>query len=190
MTEKIKEVIVVEGRDDTRRLQDVVNADTIETNGSEISDETLAEIALAQEKRGVIVLTDPDFPGEQVRKIITRAVPGVKHAFLRSGQAQPADHHSSLGVEHASNKAILDALAKLYTPMPEAPAVISRQQLQQARLTAGANARARRQRLGDILHIGYTNSKQLYKRLQLFQISTADFTAAVTQLDREEQLND
>ncbi|MFD0897197.1 ribonuclease M5 [Loigolactobacillus binensis] len=190
MTEKIREVIVVEGRDDTRRLQDVVNADTIETNGSEISAATLAEIALAQEKRGVIVFTDPDFPGEQIRKTISQVIPNAKHAFLRSGQAQPADHHSSLGVEHASNKAILAALAHLYTSMPDAPAVISRQALQAARLTAGPNARVRRQRLGDILHIGYTNSKQLYKRLQLFQISPTDFAAAVAQLNREEQVND
>ena len=32
--------------------------------------------------RGVIVLTDPDFPGEKIRKIITEHVPDCKHAFI------------------------------------------------------------------------------------------------------------
>ena len=56
---KIQEVIVVEGKDDTKRIKMAVNADTIETRGSAISDETLDQIAKLQEKRGVIVFTDP-----------------------------------------------------------------------------------------------------------------------------------
>ncbi|WP_125980654.1 ribonuclease M5 [Loigolactobacillus iwatensis] len=188
--EKIKEIIVVEGRDDTRRLQQVVNADTIETNGSEISDATLAAIATAQKRRGVIVFTDPDSPGEKIRKTISAKVPGIKHAFLSQGQAQPEKHKSSLGVEHAGNKAIKHALAHLYTQMPTAKPIISRQVLQAMGLTAGPNAKARRQQLGNILQIGYTNSKQLYKRLQLFQISEAEFATAMKQIQEDNGLNE
>ena len=57
---KIKEVIVVEGKDDTVAVKRAVEADTIETNGSAISEETLTKIAHAASKRGVIVFTDPD----------------------------------------------------------------------------------------------------------------------------------
>ena len=53
---KIKEVIVVEGKDDTKRIQMAVNADTLETRGSAISDETLDQIEDLYDKRGVIVL--------------------------------------------------------------------------------------------------------------------------------------
>lgn len=35
---KIREVIVVEGRDDTAKLKQAVDADTIETNGSAVND--------------------------------------------------------------------------------------------------------------------------------------------------------
>ncbi len=34
---KIKEIIVVEGKDDTTAVRQAVNADTIETNGSAIN---------------------------------------------------------------------------------------------------------------------------------------------------------
>ena len=66
----IKEIIVVEGKDDTIAIKRAVNADTIETNGSAISEETLKRIAHAQKKRGVIVFTDPDYPGRRIRAII------------------------------------------------------------------------------------------------------------------------
>ena len=62
----IKQVVVVEGRDDTKRLKETFGAiDTIETRGSAIDEATLERIRQAQAKRGVIVLTDPD---SQVRK--------------------------------------------------------------------------------------------------------------------------
>ncbi len=73
MKKTIQEVIVVEGRDDTKRLREVFpDVDTIETRGSAINDEIVEKIALAQEKRGVIVFTDPDFHGEKIRKIISQ----------------------------------------------------------------------------------------------------------------------
>ena len=54
------------------RFKRAVNADTIETNGSAVNAETIEKIRLAQETRGVIILTDPDFPGEKIRKYYFR----------------------------------------------------------------------------------------------------------------------
>ena len=76
---KIQEIVVVEGKDDTRRLQEVVDVDTIETIGSAINDEILMQIEHAQETRGVIIFTDPDFSGEKIRKTIMEVVPQAKH---------------------------------------------------------------------------------------------------------------
>lgn len=47
---KIKEIIVVEGKDDTVAIKRAVDADTIETNGSAINEETINKIRLAQKK--------------------------------------------------------------------------------------------------------------------------------------------
>lgn len=80
----IEEIIVVEGKDDTRRLQEVVKADTIETIGSAINEDILTQIEHAQETRGVIIFTDPDFSGEKIRKTIMEVVPAAKHAFYHA----------------------------------------------------------------------------------------------------------
>jgi len=182
----IKQMIVVEGRDDTKRLQEAFGPiDTIETNGSAIDATTLEKIKLAQATRGVIVLTDPDFPGEKIRKTISRAVPGVTHAFLPRADAVP-DHQGSLGVEHASPAALKAALSHLFTEVPDAAPLISQEDLITAGFISGPNARKRRERLGELLHIGYANGKQLYKRLAQFEISRATFAETVLRINAEE----
>ena len=186
---KIQEVIVVESKDDTKRIKMAVNADTIETRGSAISDETLDQIAELQEKRGVIVFTDPDYSGEKIRKTIREAVPGVKHAFLKRKDAVPV-HQGSLGVEHASPEVIREALKNLYTEVPDAPAMISRETLAAKGLINGLAAKKRRELLGEILNIGYTNGKQLYKRLRLFEITPGDFEDAMQKVEQQMENGD
>ena len=75
-------VIVVEGRDDTRRLREIYpDIETIETNGSAIDEETIALIQKALQTREVIVFTDPDYPGTRIRNIIQERVPGVNMLY-------------------------------------------------------------------------------------------------------------
>lgn len=184
MKPKIEEIIVVEGKDDTRRIQEVVLADTIETIGSAINEEVLTRIAHAQETRGVIVFTDPDFSGEKIRKTIMEVVPDVKHAFLPRSQAVPQKRGNSLGVEHASDQAILQALKKVMTPVSDQiTSEISRQLLMDYGLIAGSQAKEKREKLGDELRIGYTNGKQLEKRLRMFRISEDEFRQAMKKVE-------
>lgn len=189
--EKIKEVIVVEGKDDTKRIHQAVNADTFETNGSALNQAALAQLAQLQERRGLIVFTDPDYNGERLRKMIDRAIPGVKHAFIRRDQGVPDEAHGSLGVEHASPAVIRAALAHLYTttPVVATSPTWTLQDLRAAGMAGGPAARKRRERLGQLLGIGYGNAKQLLRRLTMFQIGRPAFRAAVAQIDQEE-LND
>ena len=64
---------------------------------------------------------------------------------------------------------------------------ISQQDLVDAGLIGGAGAKDRREKLGILLNIGFTNGKQLYKRLKMFQISKEAFIKAVVQINQEEK---
>ncbi|MFD1706534.1 ribonuclease M5 [Siminovitchia sediminis] len=183
---KIKEVIVVEGKDDTRAVQRALEADTIETNGSAVSIETLKKIKHAHEKRGVIVLTDPDYPGEKIRKKITEHVPGCKHAFIHKNEARQRNGRS-IGVEHASPDAVRRALKAAHVMMETEEELITREDLIAAGLIGGPKAATRRDLLGERLKIGYANGKQLHKRLMMFQISREEFFEALEQVLREEE---
>lgn len=183
---RIKEVIVVEGKDDTKQIQRTVDADTIETRGSAISDETLDLIDRLAQTRGVIVFTDPDFSGEKIRKIISDEIPEAKHAFLKKADAVPDTSQGSLGVEHASPQAIQDALSSVYTKSDENPEVISKQDLIATGLVGTKEAKERRLEMGEILHLGYVNAKQMQRRLRMFGITKKQFNDALKQIDDEE----
>lgn len=186
---KIKEIIVVEGKKDTERIQLAVDASTIETQGMALEEDTLKLIEHAQNTRGVIVFTDPDYPGESIRKKITQRIPNVKHAFITSAEGVPK-HKGTLGIEHASVETIREALAGLYEISPENEESVSKQFLRRAGLTGGANSKKLRERLGEHLRIGQTNSKQLQKRLNLFNITEEQVLETLEKIQKEEGLDD
>lgn len=187
LMKKIKEVIVVEGKDDTKQIAKAVNADTFETNGSALSSSDLKQLAELQKTRGLIVFTDPDFNGERLRKMISQAVPGVKHAFIRRDQGVPDEAHGSLGVEHANPAVIKAALEYVYTQETEPEVAITPAMMRQAGLIGGNNARTRRERLGQLLGIGYGNAKQMSKRLNMFRVSAQRFETAIEKINQEEK---
>ena len=159
MREKIQEIIVVEGRDDTARLQEVFDVDTIETNGSAVSDQTIERIRRAQEKRGVIILTDPDYPGDRIRAIVEERVKGCKHAHLPRAEAK--DKRGKIGVEHANPESIRRVLRSVFEPRVETDQpIVTRKMVLEADLIGGTAAATRRKRLGVLLRIGEPNAKQ------------------------------
>lgn len=170
---QIKQVIVVEGKSDTQRLNRLYHVTTIETNGSAVDQRTLLEIKKAQEIYGVIVFTDPDISGTKIRQAVVDAVPNVQHAFIERDEAKPS-HKGSLGVEHASDEAIEKALANVYQLADASDhqiKPIAQKDLLALGLIGTPDAKDRRDYLSKQLHLGYVNGKQLAKRLALFQIS-------------------
>lgn len=189
--EKVKEVIVVEGKSDTQNLNRYLDVDTIETNGSAINQKTLNLIKLAQEKRGVIVFTDPDFPGNKIRQTIVDAIPEVKQAFITQAEGRSSKQKESLGVEHASKEAIMQALETVHVGIAEADQLesdISPSFLLEMGLLAGTGAKLRRQLLGEQLHIGYANGKQLKRRLDMFGIKREEVVEAMAAMHKEVNL--
>jgi len=185
---KIKEFIVVEGKSDTDKIKQAVQADTIETNGSAINQETLTLLKYAQKQRGIIVFTDPDFQGERIRSIIQQHVPQCKHAFLPKEYAIPLSKRKrSVGIEHATIEHIRQALRHVYTPSEVYETEIEQADLLKYGLLGQAYSKARRKQLGLKLFIGQTNGKQLLKRLKQFQISKSQFVSAMEEVIKEEE---
>ena len=174
-----KEVIVVEGRDDTRRLKEVFpEIETFETGGSALDAQKLSQIKALHDQRGVIVFTDPDFPGQKIRQEIIENVPDVKHAYLDKADAKPRSG-KGLGVEHAQASAIRKALENAMTPKKDALAHITQSFLVQLGLVGHPESKLRREVLTRKLKIGYVNGKQLKNRLNLFGIDEAQVLQAL-----------
>ena len=109
----IKEVIVVEGRDDEQAVGRAVEASTIATHGFGIAKKTWELIEKAYQERGIIVFTDPDFAGEQIRKRITEKFPEAKQAYLTQEEAWKA---GDIGIENERTSGMPSARRE---PLPQ-----------------------------------------------------------------------
>lgn len=168
----IKEVIVVEGRDDTAAVLRAVDAATIETHGFGITRATWKRLEEAYRMRGLIVLTDPDHAGEEIRKKISLRFPDAGQAFIARSKATEG---SDTGVENASPQDIREALSKVSFSLTEKRAEFTEADLAAAGLSGEDGARERREALGEALGIGYANAKTLLGRLNGLGVSREAF---------------
>lgn len=81
----IKEIIVVEGRDDVTAVKRALDAELITTGGFGFPKGVMERIKAAQ--RGVIIFTDQISQVKKLEKIAAE-VPGCKHAFLPREEAK------------------------------------------------------------------------------------------------------
>ena len=175
----IKEVIVVEGKDDVAAVKKAVDAEMIAVGGFGINAKVISRIKEAKKRKGVIVLTDPDFAGEKIRKKIAAEVPGCKHAFLPREEAKK---DGDIGIENASPESILRALNKVRTESTDKRNEFSQVDLVINGLIGNEDASHRRDTVGQILGIGYGNAKQFLNRLNNYGVSREEFNKAIESL--------
>ena len=178
---KIKEIIVVEGRDDITAIKRVVDAHIIALNGfSALSKKTINKMVELSQNNDLILFTDPDFAGKKIRDTLKRYIPNIKHAFV---SRKDATRNDNIGVENANDEAILDALKNVITAHQNVENRFNISDLIDNGFISGSNAKERRIMLGDILKIGYYNAKQLLKALNSFNISKEQFEEAVEEIN-------
>lgn len=176
----IKEVIVVEGKDDINAVKRAVDAELIATSGFGITEETIEKIRNASERCGVIILTDPDYAGEKIRKTISSRVPNCKHAFIPEEKARKK---GDIGVENASPESIRDALSKVKTEVYKDRDEFTMEDLIKNFLGSSSEASKRRSVLGTELGIGYCNAKQLLHRLNRYGVTREEFNCALKKME-------
>lgn len=176
----IKEVIVVEGRDDVTAVKRAVDAEIIAVGGFGINAKVINRIKEAQKRQGVIVLTDPDFAGDKIRRIISKRVPDIKHAYITQKEGTK---DGDIGVENASPEAILKALSMAKFEIKEKREEFNIQDLVYFKLTGDNKSKARRDALGSELGIGYCNSNQFITRLNNYGITREEFINALKRIE-------
>ena len=116
---RIRQAIVVEGRYDKNALRQIVDAPVFETSGFGVmrSRELLCFLRQVAERRGLIILTDPDGAGFVIRNYLKGALPRehVLHAYIpdmagkERRKAKPGKE-GKLGVEGMRPEVLLAAL--------------------------------------------------------------------------------
>ena len=177
---RVREVIVVEGRDDTNAVLRAIDGMTIETHGFGIRKETWDLLEKAYEDKGLIIFTDPDYSGEEIRRKLTARFPEAGQAFLTRKEAEKK---GDIGIENAAPEDIAEAIRKAHYTDRAGGNTFTEDDLFDAGLTGLADSKERRQKLGQALGIGYGNAKGFLKKLNQFGISREDFAEKVRELE-------
>lgn len=180
----IKEVIVVEGRQDVLAVRRAVEADCLTTGGFTLNSKIIENIRQAYIKRGIIILTDPDGAGERIRRFLSERFPNAKHAFVPKQDALAND---DVGIEQASPEAIRSALDKVRYLEWEPVETFTGSDLLRAGLSGSREASLRRAKIGARLGVGYANAKTLLTRLNHYGVTRQEFEQAIHELEVEEQ---
>ena len=137
MQEKIKlrMPVVVEGKYDRLRLQELIDGTIVETGGFGIfrDKERLAMLRALAEKTGIIILTDSDRAGFMIRNYIRSAIPDAKRVvnlyipdvFGKERRKAAPSKEGKLGVEGFSAADLYEIFRKagvLEAASPPAPA--------------------------------------------------------------------
>ena len=198
---KIKEAIVVEGRDDTLAVSKAVDAIIIETHGFGLSDKTWKILDKAYRERGLIILTDPDHGGRSIRRKILNRFPGSKEAFVST---EKASKKGDVGIENAAPDDIWEALSKARASLAPSSGERTKERYKNSyeeshkeqykdthkegydmsllvkwNLVGESNSRKRREVFCDNLGIGDSNAKGLLKKLNQYEISEAEIESAL-----------
>ena len=118
---KVKEAVIVEGRYDKIKLSNILDAFIVETNGFQIykDPERLAFIRKLAEEQGIIILTDSDHSGFQIRNYISNGIPQdrIKHIYIpdifgkEKRKAEPSKE-GKLGVEGMDDALLISLFEK------------------------------------------------------------------------------
>ena len=181
MKEKIREVIVVEGRYDKNALLQVVDATVVETGGFGVFNdkEKLAFFRRLAESRGLIVLTDSDGAGFVIRNYLKGALPKdkVKQAYVpdiygKERRKQKAGKEGKLGVEGMRPEVLLETLRRCGATFEGADAAAPRAAITKADMMekglVGPNSEENRKKLLQKLQLpGHMTANALLEALNV-----------------------
>lgn len=162
----IKEVIVVEGKSDATKIVSCVDAEVLITNGTHVSKDFLKLCKKINEKRGIVVFTDPDSPGEMIRNKIIAYVGTAKHASLNVKQARSS---KKVGVEHAKCEDIIAALSQSVTFDVNVES-LSSSDFFELGLSGGSESQKLRDLLSAYYSIPVCNGKRMFRYLNMMGV--------------------
>lgn len=118
---KVKEAVIVEGKYDKIKLSNILDALIIETNGFQIYRDKarISFIRKLADERGIIIVTDSDHPGFQIRNYISKGIPAdrIKHIYIpdiygKEKRKSEPSKEGKLGVEGIEDALLAELFKK------------------------------------------------------------------------------
>ena len=158
-----KTLFVVEGVHDETHLKSLYPGIlTLSVGGSAVNNEAVSFLKHNQSAFEIILLLDPDYPGNKIRHKLEQELESVYHIFVDEKKAK---HKRKVGIEHMSKKDLDEALLNVIKNSNQQS--LTKIEFIELQLQGSAEATQRKNTLCRVLHLGNPNAKALFKRLNM-----------------------
>lgn len=162
-------IFVVEGKNDAERLSQIGIPYVVITEGNKVSRETIEHLQQLEKKHTIVILTDPDGPGNKISEKLHEK---LSSPVILSVPKRLARHKKAIGIEHLDLKALQALCAPYVNSVYETSSNITYVDLINLNLT-GPNSRAKRMNIANTLKIPYGPLHKMYKAMLLLDIALA-----------------
>lgn len=87
MKTKTNSVFIVEGKSDRLLLSNFFDTEIVTTNGTYVSRGTIYYLKALEKHHDMIIITDPDGPGNRIAERLLEELKGVKRVFLKKEES-------------------------------------------------------------------------------------------------------
>jgi len=182
------QVIVVEGKNDAFRIKSLFkDVLVITTNGSAINIDQLNIIKKLDQTHDIVLFLDPDHAGDRIRRILSKHIKHVYHAFVLQEKAI-SKTKKKIGVEHIDDETLIESLKMIRKVNLEIKSDMTYDFLFQMGLLGTPFSKEKRKELSNKLNLGSPNGKTLYHRLRMFNINKTDVLEVLSESSSEKEI--
>ena len=163
MTYYFDGIIVVEGHGDEAFLSSFIKSLYVITNGYDLPEEEIDFLKHYCDKKKIIILTDPDDAGKNIRKKINDY--NFKHIDIEVG-IDACNKNGKHGIAECDKNTITNVLEEHLSTKEPTLSNISTSRL----MSLGVITKLDRDKLCKKLHLGICNGKQLVHRINVLNI--------------------
>lgn len=168
MKKEMNVIIVVEGKSDVAFLSSFITSEFVITNGSDVPEATISYLLEQSHNKDIIVLTDPDAPGEKIRHKLDSRIAGLKHCYVLK---KDAIKKHKVGIAETTKTAILEALNFPVGGRVATSGNLKPSDILDLGLIGGSASASKRERIANHFHLGHVNGKQFLKRINSLNIT-------------------
>lgn len=178
MNNSNKTVLVVEGATDIAFLSSFIDCEYVSTNGSDVPRETINYLKYLEKTHRIIVLTDPDYPGKQIRDLINREIPSSLNVFA---EKEFCIKNGKVGIAQSNKEYIMSILNNVIGNGTINRKQISMTDLFELGLIGCPNSKEKRTVISVYYHLGFTNAKTFLNRLNSIGVSLKELRGIVNE---------
>ncbi|MFA5485954.1 MAG: toprim domain-containing protein [Bacilli bacterium] len=170
-------IFVVEGKSDSERLHKLGVPYIVRTEGTKVPRETINHLCALAKKHQIVILTDPDGPGEYISEIIVKKIP---QSIVLKIDKKLAIKSNNVGIENVGLPALKTIIDPYINNIFMTTSLLKFSDLLSLNLT-GPQSKENKAKLANKFSLLTSSLKNMYTQMLLLDLNFNDLVEALNE---------